>query len=607
MRNSKRYVTLMKNNELFFKGYIDLNLHISLKDLEQKERPVRSFSFSKFTLGTTKINLSKFASTNELKIINEYDPLIDGKYYTNSFNIEYNKENGYFIQILEGTDLLLETYVKKAAFKKSDFHFSEGSKLDIPIANQFQQIILNLTNNPILDLWVNDVPDHIRDNNKIKFEEYLSEGHIYEDGKVLKTVGQFNLNQVINNGSTTMYRTSDKKYFKYDYQPGILTFKIDDQKIYEFRGDFSEVVSPIQYWADKRSYINLKLHSFKGKFIRHGKENPVEVSPKINELNRSVVIKDAFNVEYHLNNETNDIGTSSLDDLIGLANLKEQFTSFSNFMNYNKWRKGSLKSAGDINIGLHMAFLGNPGTGKTTVAKRIGSLLRDLDMLKKGHVVVAERSTLVGKYIGHTAIKVKEVVESALDGVLFIDEAYSLYSESPNDYGHEAISALITEMENNKENLVVIFAGYNDKMQNLFDMNEGLKSRISYRFMFDDYTSEEKVEILKSIIIENNFIIKDEVLHQAEITLSEISQILDNPIKNRYEFGNARGVRKFFEYMVQNIADRIAIESAGYTIPLATKDQINEFLLEDLDNIKEKFIPNGQVEETGTIGFTSLV
>lgn len=294
---------------------------------------------------------------------------------------------------------------------------------------------------------------------------------------------------------------------------------------------------------------------------------------------------------------------TNLDDLIGLQQLKEQFENFSNLMKYNNWRKKASDSNKDISINLHMAFLGNPGTGKTTVANRVGALLKEMNILEKGHVVVADRSTMVAGYIGQTANKVRELVTQALDGVLFIDEAYALYAGSENDFGHEALSTLISEMENNRGRLVVIFAGYKDKMDNLFKMNEGLNSRISYRFTFDDYTLEEKVEILKLSIQQNGYSIAPDALEAAKLLLTDISNLLDKSDENRYDFGNARGVRNFFEYMIQNIANRVGIITNGYTEKLPDDFSINEFTVDDLTGIRERFLTGVVINEPVQIGF----
>lgn len=603
--NKRRFVSIYKNQELFYKGYIDLKFEFKWSDEEKKDGLSISFTFSDKTVGITKLNLSKIFSTSQIDSLCKNIPLSEGKFYTNVLSKMQDSSNCVYLQIFEGNDLLLETYVLNDLFTKYSPQITDGYLCEMPIANQFQQIILNLTNNPVNNLTAEQVPSHIVDHDRIKFEHYIIDGYLYENNEVLRGIGDSKRNKIINNGSTTMYRVLDNKYYTYDFEPNKLTFKVDGDVIYEFIGEFNEIISPIQYWIDRRTYINVKMHSFKGKFIRSGKEFMIELMPLINTTRTSYAISKAFEIEIIDNKENIAINeTSNLEDLIGLYNLKEQFKSFSNLMNYNKWRNGILENSGNVSIGLHMAFLGNPGTGKTTVAKKIGGLLKELEILKKGHVVVAERSTLVEKYIGQTAQKVKKIVESALDGVLFIDEAYSLYSESPNDYGHEAISTLITEMENNRENLVVIFAGYNDKMKRFFDMNEGLNSRISYKFIFDDYTSEEKIEILKSIIEQNNFIIKNDVLEQAKVKLAEVSSVLDSPTDNRYEFGNARGVRKFFEYMVQNIADRLAQETKNYTQPLPDGVVINEFLVSDLSGIKERFLMGQSIEQPKQIGFT---
>lgn len=155
---------------------------------------------------------------------------------------------------------------------------------------------------------------------------------------------------------------------------------------------------------------------------------------------------------------------------------------------------------------LHMCFTGNPGTGKTTVAMRMGEILKRLGYVREGHLVTVTRDDLVGQYIGHTAPKTKEVIKKAMGGVLFIDEAYYLYKpENERDYGAESIEILLQVMENNRDDLVVILAGYKDKMDRFFQSNPGMRSRIAHHIDFPDYRSEELLAIAKLMLAEQNY------------------------------------------------------------------------------------------------------
>ena len=160
---------------------------------------------------------------------------------------------------------------------------------------------------------------------------------------------------------------------------------------------------------------------------------------------------------------------------------------------------------------LHMSFSGNPGTGKTTVALKMANLLFRLGYVRKGHLVTVTRDDLVGQYIGHTAPKTKEVLKKAMGGVLFIDEAYYLYRpENERDYGQEAIEILLQVMENNRDDLVVILAGYKDKMDKFFESNPGFRSRIAHHIDFPDYSNNELLEIAEIMVASMNYNFNEE-------------------------------------------------------------------------------------------------
>ena len=185
---------------------------------------------------------------------------------------------------------------------------------------------------------------------------------------------------------------------------------------------------------------------------------------------------------------------------------------------------------------LHMSFTGNPGTGKTTVAMRMADLLHRLGYLRRGHVVNVSRDDLVGQYIGHTAPKTKEVVKKAMGGVLFIDEAYNLYRpENERDYGHEAIEILLQVMENHRDDLVVILAGYTGAMAKFFQSNPGFRSRIAHHIDFPDFQDDELLEIAKLMLAEQHYTLTDD----AERALQDyIARRREQP-----HFANARSVR----------------------------------------------------------------
>lgn len=194
------------------------------------------------------------------------------------------------------------------------------------------------------------------------------------------------------------------------------------------------------------------------------------------------------------------------DDLVGLVPVKARIKEIASLLLVQRLRKNlglGLKSPA---VGLHMSFTGSPGTGKTAVATRMADILFKLGYIKKGHLITVTRDDLVGQYIGHTAPKTKEVLKQAMGGVLFIDEAYYLYKpDNERDYGAEAIEILLQVMENQREDLVVIFAGYKDRMESFYESNPGLSSRVANHIDFPDYTAEELLQIARLLLEEQQY------------------------------------------------------------------------------------------------------
>ncbi len=205
---------------------------------------------------------------------------------------------------------------------------------------------------------------------------------------------------------------------------------------------------------------------------------------------------------------------------------------------------------------LHMCFSGNPGTGKTTLALRMAELLHKLGYVRKGHLVSVTRDDLVGQYIGHTAPKTKEVLKKAMGGVLFIDEAYYLYRpENERDYGQESIEILLQVMENNRDDLVVILAGYKEKMDKFFESNPGFRSRIAHHIEFPDYTSDELLEIAQRTLNEQNY----KLTPKAIEALSDYIKLR----RDQAHFANARSIRNALDRARLRHANRIFKEASG--------------------------------------------
>lgn len=239
----------------------------------------------------------------------------------------------------------------------------------------------------------------------------------------------------------------------------------------------------------------------------------------------------------------------SLDDeLVGLAPVKARIRDIAAFLVVSRARSQLGLESGTPS--LHMCFTGNPGTGKTTVAMRMAEILHRLGYVRKGHVVSVTRDDLVGQYIGHTAPKTKEVLKKAMGGVLFIDEAYYLYRpENERDYGQEAIEILLQVMENHRDDLVVILAGYKDRMDTFFRSNPGMSSRVAHHIDFPDYTETELAQIATRMVGTMNYRLDEE----AQQTMAAYIQLR----KQQPHFANARSIRNALDRARLRQANRI--------------------------------------------------
>jgi probable Rubsico expression protein CbbX len=240
-------------------------------------------------------------------------------------------------------------------------------------------------------------------------------------------------------------------------------------------------------------------------------------------------------------------------ELVGLKPVKQRIRETAAFLVVSKAReKLGLEAAVPS---LHMCFTGNPGTGKTTVAMKMATILHRLGYVRKGHVVSVTRDDLVGQYIGHTAPKTKDMLKKAMGGVLFIDEAYYLYRpENERDYGQEAIEILLQVMENNREDLVVILAGYKDRMDTFFKSNPGMSSRIAHHINFPDYSDSELLTIAQTMVGQMNYTLEP----SAEEAIADYIALR----KQQPHFANARSVR--------NALDRARLRQANRVFQMAT-------------------------------------
>jgi len=244
---------------------------------------------------------------------------------------------------------------------------------------------------------------------------------------------------------------------------------------------------------------------------------------------------------------------NELDDLIGLASVKDLVYEIKAFIEIQRKRLNeNLVSEPSV---LHMIFKGNPGTGKTTVARILGKLFKEINVLSKGHLIEAERADLVGEYIGHTAQKTREQLKKAYGGILFIDEAYSLARGGEKDFGKEAIDTLVKAMEDQKDNLILILAGYKKEMDEFIKTNPGLKSRFPIYIVFPDYTIRELLQIADLMLGQRQY----ELTDGARRALRRIIELKSG--KGHEHSGNARLVRNIIEKSMRRQAVRLVNKS----------------------------------------------
>lgn len=296
---------------------------------------------------------------------------------------------------------------------------------------------------------------------------------------------------------------------------------------------------------DTLSRIWQQLHSYQK--IANYQAGLASVSNQISPSNSSKPSQSPDDLEQVL-----EQALSELNDLIGMENIKEEVRTLANFLKVQKIRvdRGLAKTS----VSLHAVFCGPPGTGKTTVARLMSRIYQGLGFLSKGHLIETDRSGMVAGYVGQTAQKVDDLVDSALDGVLFIDEAYALVpGESGRDFGQEAIDVLLKRMEDYRDRLVIIVAGYTDEMITFVESNPGLESRFNRYFYFNHYQPEELLAIFEKMCDKNHFKLASDAREKLRLVFEDLY------VKREKTFGNARLVRNLFERIIERQANRLAV------------------------------------------------
>ena len=313
------------------------------------------------------------------------------------------------------------------------------------------------------------------------------------------------------------------------------------------------------------------------------KKNPTASKNYTKNINTDNEKNDKFSTPS--SDSENIASQSSVDEILmelsamtGLTGVKQDINNLVNLLKVKKMRED--RGMKQPSVSLHLVFSGNPGTGKTTIARMLAKIYRSLGILEKGHLVEVDRSGLVVGYIGQTAVKTNEVIDSALGGVLFIDEAYTLTAnKGPGDFGQEAVDTLLKAMEDHRDNLVVIVAGYPDLMEEFLSSNPGLRSRFNKYIFFEDYKPEEMLSILESMCQSNEYTMSDEAKEYAADYFRE------RIAKRLPDFANGRDVRNFLEKAMANQASRIIElekENAASPIDDAT---LQRFEKVDFENI----------------------
>lgn len=362
----------------------------------------------------------------------------------------------------------------------------------------------------------------------------LKKGTLYNFGDALVVLGKIGDTDILNGEMSNILYSDVKEH-------GESVFSNSGDKYLWFKRKGERNAYLISNFPNEEMYSFIKFYN---EIKISNSIQPIilkEIKPKIDEeTNNSTDQNNLLKMNYQ----------EELNGLIGLEKVKEQITSLVNLIKaQNLRKKNNLKV---VSVSLHSVFSGSPGTGKTTVARLYAGILKELGVLKKGHLVEVDRSELVAGYLGQTAIKTEEIINKSLDGVLFIDEAYSLAGADTDSFGDEAINVLLKRMEDDRERLVVIVAGYTEEMHKFIDSNPGLQSRFNRYVEFENYSENELVLIFENLAIKNEY----KLVNDTKPILNE--HFKKAKIDKPKDFGNGRYVRNLFEKIIQEHANKIS-------------------------------------------------
>ena len=521
----------------------------NIKEISKKEKEEKLQYFFKKVDELHLEDTSKLVLKKMIDYARKYDEKIVKHYIPFNMRI-YSQDDEILYSII---NLIIDSFTyfnymkNEEAVERSFFVVEEGNHIT-DLYNNFNSLVVfkdvagllnkdTITRNKLLNIWEDVICDYssidgittiIVDKDKEKIDELFSNNSTLKD-----KIFDFEL-------STTSFNIQEI------YQDILKILKKD----YIVTGEFE--VKLLDYITETFKTSNLTPSEYENSLIE-----------KIL-FNQTENIIEANSIPTYEKNKTIDEIFEDLNSLIGLDNIKESLKELVSFMQFKNKTKDSLNIK---NTNLHMVFLGNPGTGKTTVARMVAGILYNLKYIKQNKLIEVSAKDLIGQYVGQTAPKTMSVIEKALGGILFIDEAYSLASSSSgNSFNEECVSTLIQAMENYRNDFVVIFAGYKKEMDAFLKSNSGIISRIGYTLDFKDYTIDELVLILKSMFKKSGFLVEKNAIIKAKKIIEDFAKTEN--------FGNARFVRNLYEKTI--------IKHAKNTKNTTSKKALKTITTEDL-------------------------